>query len=325
MPADEAQHEVSVILCSRNRAEHLRKTLQSLREVSVPEDWNAEFCLVDNASADATAEVMRAFDHPEMEVRIVREEKNGLSHARNRGVEEATGKVLLFTDDDVRVPRDWIEGMATPILEGEADAVAGGVKLAEEVRAEWMSPVHRSLLASTEEIDPEKPGRMVGANMAIAAGLFEEIPKFDPELGAGKLGAGEETLFSWKMKEAGFHLMAAFDVTVEHCPDQDRLKPEHFRELARRRGCSGGYINYHWRHHTEWSSVALFAGVVVFRARLLWSRLRHFSVSRDDGYVSAEEIELVKRLFRVRQHLIERKREPKYAPYGLSAEDEDVR
>jgi len=312
---------VSVILCSHNRAGHLEGTLRSLRDVRVPERWTAELILVDNASTDTTPEVMRAFDHPEMEVRVVREEKKGLSNARNRGVEEAQGQVLLFTDDDVRFPSDWIEEMGRPILQGAADGVAGGVELAEEIKGEWMTVRHRGLMASTEQIDPEEPERIVGANMAIARKVFAVIPEFDPALGAGKLGKGEEQLFSWQMRRAGFQIETAFDVVVEHHPDPSRLSRQGFRTTAKEIGRAEAYINYHWRGHTGWSRATLAAGLVYWAAKLAWWRLCNVQRIQSEG-MSLEEIGILKRLYRTRQHLREKGHRPRYAQEESSQKDE---
>lgn len=305
--------DVSIILCSYNRADHLEKTLQSLQQLEVPNDWTVEIILVDNASTDATPAVMRRFEHPKMSVQVVREAKKGLSNARNRGVAEARGQVLLFTDDDVRFPQNWIAGMARPILEDGADAVAGGVALAEHIDAEWMTSRHRSLLASTERIHPEDPERMVGANMAIAKHVFDHIPKFDPELGAGQLGLGEETLFTWQMQAAQCTIVTAFDVVVEHHPDTARLSRVSFCQMAEKAGRSEGYINYHWHGRTDWGLMELVAGLVYYRTKLGWWRVRRSLVDQVGSKRSMAEFELMKRYHRVCQHLIERRRSPKYA------------
>lgn len=311
MPTGDKTYDVSVILCSYNRADQLERTLQSLRQVSVPEDWNAEILLIDNASTDATPEVMRTFNHPEMPVRVVCEEKQGLSHARNRGVEEARGQIFLFTDDDVRFPPGWIEGMGRPILDGSVDAVAGGVELAEERQEKWMTARHRELLASTERIDSDQPDRVVGANMAIARWVFDRIPGFDPMLGAGQLGSGEETLLSWQIREAGLEIGAQFDVVVEHHPHSSRLSREGFCQAARKRGYSQAHINYHWRHHTDWRCVTLLAGLAYWGMKLGWWRLCNLRRIQKKG-MAIEEVEILKRLYRVRQHLTQWNRNPKY-------------
>jgi glycosyltransferase involved in cell wall biosynthesis len=217
-----------------------------------------------------------------MELHVLREERRGLSHARNRGVAKAQGTALLFTDDDIRFPDQWVERMCTPILRGEADAVAGGVELAESVQAYWMTPHHRSLLASTERIDPNDPDRLVGANMAIASAVFESIPRFDTNLGAGQLGAGEETLFSWQMLAAGFNIKTAFDVAVTHHIDTTRLSREAWRELAKKMGRSDAYRSVHWRHR-RYPLPALYAGWAYYKARLAWARMLNSPTSNAPG------------------------------------------
>ena len=309
--------QVSIIICTRNRAEHLRPTLDSLAAVTVPADWSVELILVDNGSTDDTRPVMHSFTHPALHIRILQVNTPGKSKALNRAVKAANGKVLLFTDDDVRVPPQWIGGMCRPILCGEADAVAGGVELASSVQADWMNPQHRSQLASTEQMSPQAPEHLIGANMAVGQHVFEIIPQFDPELGPGALGLGEDTLLGWQLQEAGFELVTAFDVAVEHHPDSPRLTPQGFRHAAAKTGRSEAYINYHWRNQTDWNVVSLLGGLVFFGLKLAWWRLRHWRTMRDEDQPYMKEFDLVRRLYRVRQHLVERGRDPKYAPYGL--------
>lgn len=305
---------VSIILCSYNRADHLEETLQSLRRVFVPEDWTIELLLVDNASTDATPEVMRAFTHPQMNVRVLREEKQGVCYARNRGIEEAQGRVLLFTDDDVRFPDDWLARMATPILNDQADVIAGGVELAEEIQKQWMTPRHRQLLASTEGIDPDRPERIVGANMAFSRRVFERIPGFNPELGPGQLGLGGETLLFLQVKEAEFRVATAFDVVLEHHPDPSRLTWDGWDTAARKSGRAGAYRSYHWRHRRH-SLPALLAGWAYYTVYAWWKK----AMGRYQGEapMSVEEFLLRRKKYRVRQHLREYGRTQKYEKHGL--------
>jgi glycosyltransferase involved in cell wall biosynthesis len=302
---------VSVILCSHNRAEHLEKTLQSLRGVEVPKDWTAELLLVDNASTDATPEVMRAFDHPEMLVRVMREEKKGKANAVNCGIDRAQGRVFLFTDDDVRFPAGWIQGMAQPILDGPADAVAGGVELAREVQEDWMTARHREFLASTERIDPEQPEHMVGANMAIGEHVFDTIPRLDTELGPGRLGLGEETLLFYQIEAAEFQIETVFDVTVTHHPNQSRLTHEGWKRAAEKSGRAGAYLSYHWQHR-QYTAPALYAGWIYYSI-ILWLRQTISTFwGGGTGGMPLREFHLRRKLSRVKQHIKESDREPKY-------------
>src|SRR5256885_122646 len=130
---------VSIIITTRNRAEHLRETLASFQRLQVPKELPAELLVVDNASTDDTAEVVKTCRLPNIPLRYLHEPKPGQSNARNSGLANTTGEVILFTDDDVRVSANWIEGMAEPILARKADAVAGGVRIAKELERGWMT------------------------------------------------------------------------------------------------------------------------------------------------------------------------------------------
>ena len=308
--------DVSIILCSYNRAGHLEKTLQSLRQVEVPNGWTAELILVDNASTDATPNVMRAFTHPQMSVRVAREKSQGQCCARNRGIAEAEGNALLFTDDDVRFPRGWVRSMGSPILEGKADAVAGGVALAPQLQRSWMTPLHRSFLASTELISPENPCRLVGANMAVARAVFETIPQFDPELDPGAMGFGGDSLFSEQLRIANFSIAAALDIAVKHHPDPSRLSSTAWKQTAKTAGRSEAYISYHWAHR-QWPVWKLFAGWTYYCLQLLGYRLYGPSEMPADEGMPLREFELRRKAARVRQHLRERGIPPKYACRGM--------
>src|SRR5579859_2148501 len=174
---------VSVIICTRNHVSSLRSTLASVATVQVPRDFTAELIVVDNASDDGTRRVTEEAAVSNMPVRYLFEGRPGKGLAYNAATAAASGGVLLFTDDDVRFPPNWVDGMCRPIVEGLTDAVAGGVRLAPGLERPWMSAVTRGWLASTESVDSSNPGRLVGANMAFSARVLERVPLFDPELG----------------------------------------------------------------------------------------------------------------------------------------------
>lgn len=241
MPA----HSVSIIICTKDRAPHLERTLASLATVHNPESLDVELLIVDNNSSDETATVARqqAFDFHS--TRVLHEPNEGLSNARNTALEAATGNILLFTDDDVRVPENWIAGMTRPIRNDTADAVAGGVRIAPHLTREWMEPWHLGFLASSHRIEKGPPTDMVGANMCFGRHVLSEVPRFDPNLGAGSLGLCGESLFATKLLQAGFQIAPAFDVTVEHHFDPRRLSRESFLSAARRLGRSMAYVHTH--------------------------------------------------------------------------------
>ena len=241
---------VSIIICTRDRAADLRQTLASLAGVCVPA-MPVELIVADNGSRDETAQVAGECRLPDIAVRHLLVPTPGKGHAYNAALEAARNDVLLFTDDDVRLPADWIARMSAPILAGEADALAGGVRLAPHLERPWMTPLHRGWLASSEEIDLTKTAHtshLVGANMAFERRVLEKVPAFDTELGPGALGFADETLFSWQLHEAGYKFQSAQDVVVEHWLDPSRLLRANFQQSAAKNGSCLAYLSYHWLH-----------------------------------------------------------------------------
>jgi glycosyltransferase involved in cell wall biosynthesis len=229
---------VSIIICTHDRAEDLSETLRAIGATAPPADLTLEVLVVDNGSRDRTRPVVRQAKIWDQAPRYLYEPRPGVSYARNTGLAAARGEVLLWTGDDVRPGSAWIEAMCRPILDGRADAVAGRVK-----RPDCLA------------IDGPPAGDfdLAGANMAFARRVLEKVPAFDLELGAGALGAGEETLFSRQLLAAGFRLLAVGeDSTVEpHC-SQQRLTRSALADLLTQQGRSQAYIDYHWKHRSLW-------------------------------------------------------------------------
>jgi glycosyltransferase involved in cell wall biosynthesis len=99
-------YDLSVIICSHNpRADFLRRTLDSLREQTLPfENW--ELLLVDNASAQSLATSWDLSWHPH--AKHIAESELGLSAARQRGTIESASDLLVFLDDDTPLDKSYL-------------------------------------------------------------------------------------------------------------------------------------------------------------------------------------------------------------------------
>jgi glycosyltransferase involved in cell wall biosynthesis len=254
----------SIVICTRDRAPSLARTLKGLASVRVPPGLTAEVIVADNGSHDQTASVVQTAQVPGMMLHYLFEPRPGQCYARNAGIEASKGEIIIFLDDDVLPPADWLEAMCAPIVSGQADAVAGGIVIAPSLVRPWMGPMHRSWLASTERLASDAPETMVGGNMAFARAVLERVPAFDTDLGPGRLGFGDDTLFGQQLKAAGFHLSNAFSSPVEHHFDPDRLTRSSLLATARKQGQTEAYLDYHWRHRD----------VPCSRLRILWARVR---------------------------------------------------
>jgi len=102
--------QISVVICTYNRAELLKGALKSLVEQSLdPECF--EIIIVDNVSTDNTPEVVKTFQEMYLEYRMIRvyEPRQGLGYARNTGFMNALGRYVAYIDDDALAGHDWLK------------------------------------------------------------------------------------------------------------------------------------------------------------------------------------------------------------------------
>ena len=113
---------LSVVIPTRNRREALIRTLRSLERQRRP-DGDFEVVVADNGSGDGSPEAVRELaDRSSLAVRLVEEPRPGPAAARNRGVEEARGDLILFLGDDTEAAGDDLIARHVELHEGGPDA-----------------------------------------------------------------------------------------------------------------------------------------------------------------------------------------------------------
>jgi glycosyltransferase involved in cell wall biosynthesis len=320
----EIKHQImdcSIVICTRNRAESLRTTLKSFGKVAVPNGWAVELLVVDNGSTDHTRAVANEVCLKNVTLKYISEPKSGQCHARNSGLNAASGEIILFTDDDIRVPSNWVVAMCQPIVDGIADATVGGVLFPAEYSGVLSQPAissRRGWLASTEELNPKQPARMVGANMAFHRRVLDKVSKFDVELGPGALGFCDETLFSFQLLEAGYKFVGVFDVSVEHHFDLSRLTEDGLLDLARKMGRSHAFLFYHWEHK---KSRLVIPRLILCHFRRLW--MRFFGSNKSAG-ISDQILKLEEEMAFYREYIVQRRRAFKYSLRGFTPQATEV-
>ena len=115
---------ISVIICTFNRAEMLKKALLSLQAQTLPAA-EFEIIVVDNNSTDNTKVVVDEVAQTCPNLRYCKELKQGLSNARNAGLELAKGEFVAYTDDDCVIPKQWLE-TAVGVIKNVRPSVFGG-------------------------------------------------------------------------------------------------------------------------------------------------------------------------------------------------------
>ncbi len=230
--------DLTVILCTYNRCEELREALAALARQHTNRGVQWEVLLVDNNSTDETKQVFEQLRNKfPVPLRYVYEPTQGLSHARNRGIAEAYGQYVAFTEDDERSDEAWVQSILDTFERYSCDAVAGRIELLWcDHRPEWLTDELRGFLGyldygETQVLALERPP--FGGNMAFDRAVFSKIGVFDIRLGrhGRKLIGGEETELFERMLRAGLVMMFQPKAVMRHVVRKNRLHKSYFRKL----------------------------------------------------------------------------------------------
>lgn len=101
--------KVSVLICSRNRKDLLRRAVQALWQQACPMD-DFEIIAVDDGSEDGTSEMVSGLiaESPCSMKLITQPYRQGLASGRNRAIREAAGEYIIFIDDDIIADKNFI-------------------------------------------------------------------------------------------------------------------------------------------------------------------------------------------------------------------------
>jgi glycosyltransferase involved in cell wall biosynthesis len=308
---------VSIVICSRDRSGDLFRTLQAMARLQVPFGWDVELLVVDNGSREDTPAVIGGAFLPRIELRHLREPRPGVCHARNTALAAAQGEIVLLTDDDLSPAPDWLIELASPLLSGRGDAAVGQIDLAPHLQRSWMTDLHKRWLA-TPDAPLRRGTELIGANMGFHRSMLELVPGFDPELGPGALGFGDDTLFSWQLQEAGARLLEVPGARNVHHPDPARLQRRQWLRAAVARGRTLAYLSHHWLHHTVTAPRAIAA---YYLAKLMARRSLDRPMRDDAEGCPRWEISFLSRIAKYRQFATERRRTRNYTRRGLKKLD----
>ncbi|MDR7579328.1 MAG: glycosyltransferase [Armatimonadota bacterium] len=233
---------VSVVIPARNAAGTLPACLEALvRQVRSAD----EVVLVDNGSADATADVARSFRDRLPGLRVVCEPRPGEAVARNRGVAEATGDVIAFTDADCVPHEEWL-ARALEALEEDppCHAVAGEVtgyrpvRLVEKYLTVCAFPAsgHGQVVCGLRF----PPSTFYTANLCVRREVLERVGPFDEGL-----RGGVDVALCVRLLRAGFRIRYEPRVVVAH------VQRDSLRKAARRLFEYGTGLPGWFRKHGE--------------------------------------------------------------------------
>lgn len=202
--------------------------LDRLNRAKPPRDVTLEFVLVDNNSNDHTPDVLNQFlMTSSLPTKIVQANKVGLGHARNRGIANSSGDVLIFTDDDCYLDEDYFINFLSRVDSSKVQYGMGPILLFNEnddprvatarIDTEFFIPPHTTVIPA---------GMIQGANMFYLKSVFEKAGLFNEHMGAGTDFPCEDIEMACRASHAGFTgaLLPGFAVHHAHGRKRDSVE-----------------------------------------------------------------------------------------------------
>ena len=237
--------DATVLIATYNRADLLGETLQYLARMRVSPHLRWEAIVVDNNSTDQTRTAVEAHIRTfPVALRYLFEAVQGRSSALNSGIKAAQGRVLAFTDDDVRVADEWLDA-AVKTLSGSDESIvyAGGPvrplwgvtppKWFDLERGDLWGTIAIQNHGSEPFIYEQERKVPLGANMAVVRDVFDRIGGFRPDLGrsGGRLVLGQEVPeLLLRLRAEGLRGAYVPAMQVHHHIPSRRLTRDYFRK-----------------------------------------------------------------------------------------------
>jgi len=264
---------ISIIIPTLNRADYLKRTLESLVSGSFSPD-RFEILIVDGGSTDETKYICRRFveANPEYPIHYIYEPEPGSLAGRHRGAEEASGEILTFIDDDIEVSPKWLSAISNAFRDPDIHLVGGkNLPRFEATPPPWLKDLwittpygkecgYLSLLDLGDKPLNVHPDYIWSLNLSIRRETLFDAGGFHPDIYPKRLqrfqGDGETGL-TMKLFEKGYRALYHPDATVFHIIPQDRMTLDYFEKRMYFQGVADSYSEIRKSHFSTAKNPAL--------------------------------------------------------------------
>jgi GT2 family glycosyltransferase len=190
---------VSIVIVTRGRPDRVRQTVSSILSCRYPRDRQETIIVDTPEDGEPPLDFADGDFGPGTKVRVVVETQAGISRARNRGLWEANGEIVVFADDDVDVDENWLATLIAAFELGDrVDAVSGptlpgALETPTERWFEGFGGLQRGFETRLYDLDDPPPDQPLfpftpgafgsGRSMAFRRDAFRRLGGFDPVLG----------------------------------------------------------------------------------------------------------------------------------------------
>jgi len=185
---------LSIIVPVLNGANHINNLMNSLMNINYPKN-KYEILIVDNESRDMTVELIKKFQRNIPQLKLYFEKRKSSYAARNTGIMNAKGEIMVFTDVDCIVNNNWLINIVKSFSENSVGCVAGGI-----LSPKWNNIVEeyyakKDIMSQKNTLNSEFLPYPMTANVAYRMEIFNKIGYFDE-----KLISGGDADLAWRMQ-----------------------------------------------------------------------------------------------------------------------------
>ena len=247
----ESDLDLTVAMSTFNRKDWAIEALKSLEHVTILDHLKWEVLVVDNNCSDGTWDALYEYKlYTSLPIRIINEEKIGLSRARNRIICEAKGEIISLFDDDERFDENYLVALVKAFSNPKVDMVCGRISLDYETgRPDWIKDEWEGFLSRVDAGDlgfriRDENFVFSGGNLAFVKRRVEEWEYFDVNLSRqGKIViGGGDVKFCKSAFHAGAHIQYEPKVLLYHKIPSHRSTKQHLRQLRFRDGEGAGRL-----------------------------------------------------------------------------------
>ncbi len=198
---------VSVIIPAYNARSTLRSCLDSVMKLDYPKE-KLDIILVNNNSTDSTEDIARSYP-----ITVLREENVQSSYAaRNRGIKEAKGELIAFTDADCVVTPSWVKYLVRDWRDKSIGCFCGEIEAYQPTSIVEKFSARVGILRQEWALSNTYLPFAQTANSAFRKVVFDKIGLFISEMVTG--GDGE---MAWRMqKKLGLTIKYIPEAVVYH-------------------------------------------------------------------------------------------------------------
>nr|MBI1231081.1 glycosyltransferase [Cytophagales bacterium] len=244
--------KISCIVSTHNRADRLTDCLDAIKSsIERAKSLDTELIVVDNNSTDNTKKVLEEFaKNVCFPMHILRQEKQGVNFARNQGLRNSSGDILILIDDDCLINQDYIQ-CVHDLYQQDTISTLRFSRIILASKEDWPITIKDHDQIQNWHIHDAaffSAGNVIGCSMIFTREILEKVGYFNEIFSTKYVPGGNDTEYGLRIYLAGFPVEYNPKLVLRHA--HGRNNQDSVTRLVKKYlvGCGGNYARFLWHH-----------------------------------------------------------------------------